>query len=386
VTVSVAGGSDAAFTSLANQTVSVTTTDNDAANSDDIVRAAFESQTHNFMVRRAELIVSHDPTFDSLAFRGTVGMSSGSNGFNVTGLDGTVQGEFALDSQSVTRVLAAASGHEGALSPAADVLNGSSPLTFWTEGRFALFRDEDVEPAQKGDFFIGYVGADWRVNQSLLLGVMAEIDWIEEGATGTSDKVSGTGWMAGPYLSAEPIDNLFLDMRAMWGQSGNSAIQDVLGSRFEGGFDTDRWLAEARLTGKYQAGELGISPDLALIYMEERQDAYSVTDGANTIAVDGQNISLGRLTSGLKISYPAQMDDVELETFVSGRVLWDFDNPGLLNLDGTTTSRDDLRAAAGAGFALRHDGSSLSATATYDGIGTEGFEAIGVKLLFSQQF
>jgi Autotransporter beta-domain/Calx-beta domain len=343
---------------------------------DNIIRTAFESQTHNFMARREDLILSHEPTLHRLVNRGKGDFAQGTNGFNIVGLDGNIEGDFALNGRAVANAL------RGTLQADDD---RSSLLNGWAEGQFALYKDSSGEQNQKGDFFVGYGGVDWRVNDRLLLGLMTQIDWTEDRAANSSDRVHGTGWMVGPYLSSEPFENVFFDLRAMWGQSSNSAIQTVLGSRFEGNFDTDRWLIDAKLAGNYQADKLMLTPEMSLLYMRETQKDYSVGDGARVVAVNGQRVALGRLAAGLKVAYLGEIDDTKIEPFVGGRVVWNFEDPGILNTDGTVASLDALRGEISAGLNITDGSSQFSLETTYDGLGSNGLQAISAKLMFAHQ-
>ncbi len=385
VTLSIVdASSDNAFDALADQMVNVTTTDDDTVAP--VVADAFRAQTHNFLVRRSDLITSHEPSIYRLANRDKGHFQPGSSGFNVVGENGNLKGDFAMNAKGVAHALEVASSGGATISPAADLADSSSAFNAWLEGQFAIYRDDDAGQSQTGDFFVGYAGADWRVNDRALLGVMGQLDWTEDRQDNSISVVSGTGWMVGPYLSAEPVDNIFVDLRALWGRSDNSAIQDVLGSRYEGGFDTERWLAQAVIAGKYDAGNFGIAPEMSLIYMHENQDSYSVTDGVSTVLVDGQNVDLGRLAGGVTISYQGEIGDAALEPFVGGRLLWDFENPGLMNAGGTLASRDELRPQFRAGFNIRNNASQFSLEATYDGLGSEGLKALTGKIMFSHSF
>jgi Autotransporter beta-domain/Calx-beta domain len=344
---------------------------------DNIIRTAFKSQTHNFMARREDLILSHEPTLHRLINRGKGDFAEGTNGFNVVGLDGNIEGDFAFNGRAVANAL------RGTLQPDE---NRSSLLNAWVEGQFALYKDKSGSTDQKGDFFVGYGGVDLRVNDRLLLGLMAQIDWAEDRAANSSDRVHGTGWMVGPYLSSEPFENVFFDLRAMWGQSSNSAIQDVLGSRFEGNFDTDRWLIDTKLAGNYRADMLQLTPEMSLLYMSETQKNYSVGDGTRVVSVDGQRVALGRLAAGLRVTYLGEIEGVIFEPFVGGRVLWNFEDPGILNTDGSVASLDALRGEISAGLNIIDGNSQFSLETTYDGLGSNGLQAISAKLMFAHQF
>ncbi len=347
---------------------------------------AFKAQTHNFLVRRSDLITSHEPSIYRLANRDKGLFQTGSSGFTVVGENGNLTGDFAMNAKGVAHALEVASNGGATISPAADLVDSSSAFNAWLEGQFAIYRDDDAGQSQTGDFFVGYAGADWRVNEHVLLGVMGQIDWAEDRQANSINVVSGTGWMAGPYLSAEPVDNIFVDLRALWGQSDNSAIQDVLGSRYEGGFDTERWLVQAVIAGKHEAGDFDIAPEMSLIYMHESQESYSVTDGVNTVLVGGQSVDLGRLAGGVTISYQGEIGDAALEPYVGTRLLWDFENPGLMTVGGALASRDELRPQFKAGVNIRANASQLSLEATYDGLGSEGLDALTGKIMFSHSF
>ena len=366
-------------------TAANTIADDDAANNE-IVRAAFKSLTYNFMVYREDLITSHEPKLQRLINRGKGDFPIGSNGFDIIGSDGNIHGQFAFDSGSAAHILSAAGNKKGSVSPVANLAKNSAPLNAWVEGQFALYRDGEAQQSRSGDFFVGYAGIDLRVNERLLVGLMGQIDWTKEHATTSNGDVEGTGWMVGPYLSAELIDNLFFDIRAMWGQSDNMATQDVLGSRFEGNFDTERWLVDAKLAGNYEAGNFNLTPEMSLVYMHEWQNDYSVSDAIKTVAVDGQNVALGRLATGMKVSYLAHIDDLELQPFIGGRLLWDFENPGILNEDGTKSHRDALRGQLSTGLNVNQGNSQFAFETTYDGFGTNGFESIAAKIMYSYKF
>ncbi len=385
-----AASTDPIYDPLSGTPPTITANDNDgpAGPTDEEIQNAFESQSHNFMVRRNDLITSHEPTLFRLFRRGDEDgeLGGGNNGFNVVGDSGNMSGDFKIDARSISRALNAAAIGNAHITPTADLPSRSTFLNAWVEGEFGFFEDNSGQQNQAGDFFIGYAGVDARLNNRVLLGVMSQIDWMEDSTSNSTDSVNGTGWMVGPYLSSEPIDNVFFDLRAMWGRSDNSAIQDVMGSAFEGSFDTERWLMQALLSGKYQSGNIGITPEMSVIYMNEKQDGYSVTDGINTVAVAGQDVELGRLAAGMKFSYMTQMDEFAIEPFIGGRVLWDFVNPGMMNLDGSMSTREDIRGQISAGINFKGKNSILSFESVYDGLGTAGLEALSGKVLYSLQF
>jgi hypothetical protein len=362
-----------------------TITDNDGP-SDAQVANAFKSETHGFMASRAALITSHEPMLQRLINRGKTNFGQDSNGFNITGQNGNIQGQFAFSSQGIRRAIAGAQGLD-TISSVADLPGATSNFNLWTEGQFGLFKTKGGGVSNTGDFFVGYAGADYRVRDNMLVGLMGELDWMSNRADGSDDRVKGTGWMIGPYLSAEPADNLFFDLRAMWGQSNNSAIQTVLGSPYRGQFDTSRWLIDAKLAGEYKAGDFLMSPEVTLLYMSEKQKAYTASNGlGGLVAVDGQTVNLGRLGAGLKVSRQMPWDDMTFEPYVRGRLLWDFDSPGKMDINGVVTAQKEFHTQVGAGFVLNSDNTTFSGEILYDGLGSKDLQALTAKAMFAYSF
>ena len=299
----------------------MTTTDDDTM-INSAVREAFEQQTHDFMARRQSLILSHEPSFHRLVNRGFAGWSRGENALDVHGYEGEIRGSFSLNARSAVAVLSDPRNIESE-----PLYDPSTALNAWAEGQFGLYSEDDNGSESSGDFFLGYAGIDWRLNERLMIGMMGEFDWLHETSPSVQGDMEGTGWMVGPYISYAVSEKLFLDLRAMWGQSKNHAAQQVLGSSYQGDFDTERWLVDARLAGLHQIGSLTIQPELGLTYMNEEQLDYAVTGNERNISVDGQFVGTGMISAGGEISQVIPFGDFWVEPFVSGHVLWSFDDP-----------------------------------------------------------
>jgi hypothetical protein len=188
--------------------------------------------------------------------------------------------------------------------------------------------------------------------------------------------------MVGPYISAELIDGVFLDVRAAWGQSHNDASIDVFqtGLPFAGSFDTDRWLVRAILSGEWDLGRIIIRPEASVGYIEEKQRDYVVSEGVHKVDVSGQRLSLGRFEVGPEILLPFNLWDLEVQSFVKPRLLWDFDSSAFSGLIGIGSTSDDVRGAVDFGFRWTSQmGHSGGIAAQYDGIGASGFRALSIR-------
>jgi uncharacterized repeat protein (TIGR01451 family) len=238
----------------------------------------------------------------------------------------------------------------------------------WLEGNFTTY-DSDYGD---GSFAVGYIGADRMVNDRLLVGLLGQFDWMSQDED--SDNVEGWGWMVGPYVSAELVDNLLFDARFAWGQSYNDVTVNLSGIPFGGDFDTERWLASARLSGNLTNGNWRVTPEVEVAYMEEKRKTFDVFDGGGTMTttIDSETLALGRLTAGPEIAYRFVHGDITIEPQFAMRLIWDFLAQGD-EISGTPIYDDSPRGAVEFGVAFRNaNGVAARISGKYDGIGTGG--------------
>ena len=249
----------------------------------------------------------------------------------------------------------------------------------WVEGHFQKWEDDLGNGDRSGSFGILYVGADYLVNSWILVGALVQFDWMDDKSSVLSTDVSGTGWMAGPYVSMKLSDAIVFDARAAWGQSDNDV--SPFGT-YKDSFETDRWLAKANLTGNWFIDGLRISPSVGVIYVEETQNAYVDSLGAT---IGEQSVHIGRMTFGPEFGYAIQMNDGTIvEPHVSFTGMWDFDKDETANIGGLIASTDEFRVKTEAGLMVRAtDGSSARATISYDGLGSSDLDAWGGQLWLS---
>lgn len=345
-----------------------------------------------FIARRTDLLASNEPDRARLVRR--------LNGARAASIDGapvsvTGAGSDAAANLSVSSSLAqarAAAADKAAAREAGEArmalgANGaasdSRPLAFdlWFEAHYQRWRSGDGDTRRSGDFGIAYLGADYLVAPGLLVGALVQADWMSDFAKRDGSEVTGIGWMAGPYVSAEIAKNVYFDARGAWGTSSNdiSPFQT-----YSDTFDTERWLAKANLTGNWTFDGLRISPGVGIVYVQETQNAYADTHG---LAIPEHTAHLGRLTFGPEFGTEIALGGGNvLEPHVAITGMWDFDKSGQLAAGGgsTTTdpaSDDELRFKIEGGATLRSEsGASIRATASYDGIGAKDYSAWGGQL------
>lgn len=253
---------------------------------------------------------------------------------------------------------------------AIDTLAGNQqpgPFDVWFEGTFALF---DAKKRPGGRFSTVSLGVDYLVNPDLLVGGLVQLDRLAQHSSIDPSTAAGTGWLAGPDVTARLSDNLYLDLLAAAGTSSNSI--SPLGT-YEDGFDASRWLLSASLQGEWQWDAWTFSPRARLSYFEETIEPYS---DSLDVKIPAITVGLGQLAVGPAIAY---------RLTAGGGVVMDTG----LRIEATT----DIHSASG--FDNLHariegtldlslpDGVRLGLSAAYDGIGRTR-NAASAKVTISQ--
>ncbi len=333
----------------------------------------------NFMSRRADQITANEP---NLSARLNRHMTQSSTAGRLTG-QGDLSSQNSLGFETSLRQIAAWQQRDvralttdedrpeifGAV-PMAQT-HGNVPIDAWVKATYAQI-DNETASSSLG---LVYAGADALVQPGLVLGLMGQLDLMDETDEHESFAASGTGWMAGPYLVAELESGVIVDARVAWGQSEND-IRPF--DTYADTFDTERWLLASKLTGATTLGDFDLAPELGLIYYEETQLRYVDSNG---LTIPSHDVALGRLTLNPNFSRRIVHEDGSSFTF-NGTVkgIWDFDAADLIDLEsGIDAARDaDLRARTEAGFAYNlMNGISLRAEGFYDGIGVKDYDAYG---------
>jgi len=252
-----------------------------------------------------------------------------------------------------------------------------TPAAFdiWVQGTSSYFTNTLPDARYQGRTNIMMSGADYKVMPGLIIGVMAQTDWMGQSSSGSTLQ-SGLGWMAGPYLSARLDRNLFLDVRALGGKSSNKLdMTDATAGAWSDTYSTNRVLASAKLTGVYTFDAWRIRPSAELMYFAEHQKAFINALG---IDIDSQTVSVGRLNFGPEFGYRMVMPDkTVLEPFVGLTGVWDFARTDALTTTGIAMGQEGLRGRVEGGLSYSTpSGIMVRGAAAYDGVGSSTYHAV----------
>ena len=248
----------------------------------------------------------------------------------------------------------------------------------WLEAQYKQFGgDAD----KHGDFAIAYFGMDYLVKPDVLVGALVSLDTMEE-VTDTS-KVSGFGYMFGPYMTARLTSNLYFDGHVAIGRSDNRVSPF---NTYTDTFQTRRWLARASLTGEARHGNWTIQPHVRLAYFEERQQRYVDSVGAT---IPRQTVRLGQLKIGP--TFTGRFEGPEgwsYAPYLGVEGIYNIgDTTGVTLTDTSGPEVEGWRARLKAGVGLTAEqGTRLSLGASHDGLGRSDFENWGLNFELSIPF
>jgi len=304
-------------------------------------------------------------------------------------MDGTGRSDMALTlSLSGMRNAAAAqtpAGFEVYERPFADGWD------VWLAAEWSRVEDNRAGDRASSDFTLAHLGLDYQVSEDLILGMLVQYDQMQErsaevfteaGAVAGA-RVDGEGWMAGPYAVWRLSDQLTFDGLALYGTSDN-AVNPI--GLYEDGFETDRFMVRANLTGQLQNGPWRLRPQASLTHFEETQTAYTDSLG---IAIPEQTLALGRLTAGPELAWRSSTPKGGFVEFNTGvRAVWDYQAAEQLNARGQFTGGDDtLRADAQLGLSARlNSGLMISIQSRFAGLGLGPFEARSLRVELRMPF
>ena len=338
---------------------------------------------NRFLSKRADLILSSEPPsgrrIDRLK-RGVGGSTplSFANGDLNSFLPFSAQLSTASDSYSLSTSFLQMREAAASLALAHGDQRGMRhiPNYRWDAWFEAQYKKFDAGP-DTGHFAIAYFGADYLVNDNLLIGALVQIDDMEDNSASLSSSVDGTGWMMGPYMTARLAPNLYFDGRVAVGTSTNNISPF---NTYTDEFSTDRWMAMAGITGDFQRGNWNIQPGASLSYFEETQHAYTDSIG---VAIPSQTISLGQIKIGPTFTGQFQTPDgMNYSPYMSLDAIYNFgDTKGVIvtNLDTASTDGWRGRMQAGVDFNLKN-GTSISFGGSYDGIFRNQLDIWGANL------
>ncbi|MGI9410491.1 MAG: autotransporter outer membrane beta-barrel domain-containing protein [Hyphomicrobiaceae bacterium] len=252
-----------------------------------------------------------------------------------------------------------------------NAVSGAPKYDVWARVGGLYYTDKRLGDSD-GRAGVVYLGADYVVNPTLLVGVHGQIDFTDDDERDINLNSDTLGWMVGPYISVGLAPNVYFDARASFGL-GKTDLEFSGGS--EDSFDSRRSLLSASLSGDWTIRDYLLRTSAEILYLRLLQEQY--TDG-NGAVIGEQSVTLGRATVGAELARAYQLENNSvLEPYIGLKGVWDFKSSDERINSGQLFGGDGLfgRVEAGATF-IAASGTTVRAKAAYEGFGANDYHAV----------
>ena len=247
-------------------------------------------------------------------------------------------------------------------------------LDIWAQGSIIDARFGN----NRGTLSVGYIGADYLLGDSLLVGALVQFDgFSNDHSTLGAGQAEGDGWMAGPYVTARLGERLFVDARVALGRSSNTV--SPLGTSVDA-FDTERLLGTAAVIGDLPlGGGFTLWPEVELRYLREEIEGYVDNLG---VTIPGTEIAHGEVGFSPRLDYRVvSTGGWTLAPYVQAEGIATF------TADRFSPVDDGFRARVSFGLdAVSRGALRAGVSGFFDGIGESGYNANGITANISLNF
>ncbi|HUQ35568.1 MAG TPA: autotransporter outer membrane beta-barrel domain-containing protein [Aestuariivirga sp.] len=258
------------------------------------------------------------------------------------------------------------------IAPTADVAApAANPMwNIWIDGKYSWLDDTDAFTDLDGSLVNGVVGADYKVTDRLVFGLMGTYETSDlEGLSVTHDT---DGWGGGAYLGLTLTDNLVLSATIL----GTDLDTDVNGGT---SFDSARIQASSALTGYWYSGTWRYSPSVTVAWSNEWQDSSGALN---------QTIETGIISPGFQVGNSISIGGAStVEPWLGAQLDWVGINKTVDDVTGTILDDPytDLRLQGGLNFAFGAN-AQLALTAEVSGLLYEDSDTYTAGANFAFQF
>lgn len=269
----------------------------------------------------------------------------------------------------------------GSLSAQATSEDGN--LTFATRPTDPIWAELSASWSKNSGTTNRYVhlstGTHFELTPHLAAGAMVQVDHLAHENEDTS--ISGTGWLAGPYLVGRlPGHPLYFSAQALLGQSRNSHAPF---GTYTDTVRTQRGLFRVTVAGDISLGLITLTPSLDAVHLFDRQRSY--TDSLGNVIPD-QSITMNSLELSLDASMPIDVPFGAL-TLRGGVPLTFASTSGSGEAASVTSATDGARLGFRIGVDyLFENGGKLALDFDYDGLGSGDYEKYGAGLKYRIAF
>ena len=249
-------------------------------------------------------------------------------------------------------------------------------MGIWTSFLYARSRSKNGDDAE-ASLLITHIGGDYLLRDWLRVGVLGQLDIVDQKTSAAAFTAEGRGFLAGPYFVARLTENLVFDGRTAWGRSSNDIASE--------GDEVDRVSGVRHMTALGLTGEIDLPHGWTLLpaaryirYGERLGDYVNWQD----VAIPEQRIGVGRLSFGPTIRREFEIgSDVRVSVRGGMSGVWHTAPPREARLsDGALFEGDRLHMRVSSGAVLRFKKATVDVTGFYDGISRRDRRTYGARI------
>ena len=249
----------------------------------------------------------------------------------------------------------------------------------WIDGRFARSDDRRTGAEAEGDQYRLTVGASYRINNRVNLGVQGRFSHASSARDDGSSSYEAKAFGGSVFAQISLIGKVLVTPVLAY-QVGNASLsQTNLAGTVAGDYDTDTWTFGAQLSRRWSYRAPGakqgywIEPQASVSHVTSDRSGYVRSDG---IAVTGADVTLGTITAGPRAGvrvYDLGPGIDMLETSFGMKGIWTYETPSdQLITSGRLIETPDVFAALTGSVGLQFDGGiSTRITGSYSGLGSD---------------
>ncbi|WP_428249140.1 autotransporter outer membrane beta-barrel domain-containing protein [Ferrovibrio sp.] len=221
---------------------------------------------------------------------------------------------------------------------------GSADKKFgaWMQGSYASIENSQAGLQMDGNVYNLVGGIDYKLSDRALIGLSLSYENLDLTTTFNTGSTKSDGLSIIPYFGFKLNNTWSFDASGGYGMLNYDVTRT--NNTIRGSYDAERWFVSGNLNGAYAAGRWRFLPTVGVMYLEEKSDAYTESNGT---AVGTATTKLGRLSFGGNVGYA--FNNVMPYVKVVGE--YDFEKNAPVAIGNGTFSNDDkLGAQLGLGI------------------------------------
>ena len=280
---------------------------------------------------------------------------------------------------------------EAPITPGRDLLEDTQ-WNSWVDTSYSRIRDRRDNQDLDGSGGVVLLGADRRVDDAMVAGMMLSLENSRTDAYGGELQVDVNGFMVGPYMAYQlsPAWSLYANLNL------GHFNQDQQLSTLSGSGDVQRYALTLNAQGQYALDDaVYLRPKLLLSYLHSSSEAYelrgAIDGSAIRLRLPESSYNLGGFQPSLEISRQVELADGSVFVpYAELGVNYAFERPDSEPLLVAGSGADDPSRFSGlmrlGARTLIGESSMLDFNSSYQSLGTPGLDVWEAELLFSHAF